>query len=126
MTIKNGVFIGTDGEFRKVQIDSKRGLQDYYDLIETDIVERITLPVRSGHSAFALVKNRNFEIWCDEEGMYHDAALNTMAWVLFRYNLLGNVVVHGRSLDKFIQACEKSGIEFAEDRSDQEEVAEVQ
>lgn len=113
--IKKGLFIGVDGEFRVVEIEKRLGLKPYYDLIETDIVERVNLLVKDSHPCF---KNgsfgRVFELWVDEEGLFKNPTYNVMASRLFRYDLFGGVVVHGRSLDKLISACKCTGITFTE------------
>jgi hypothetical protein len=104
---KPGLFIGTDGEMRRVSIDPTRGLQDYYDLIGTDIVERVTL------KAFG----KSVDVWCDEEALMKSVPMNHFARRLVHYPLVGDVVVHGRSLDGIIGALETAGYEIQEEAS---------
>jgi uncharacterized protein DUF3846 len=91
-TKKAGLFIGTNGEIRPVTIDTKNGLKDYYRLIKTDIVERTS----------AQIYGKSVEIWCDEEGLLKQSPINVTVNVLAKRLLVGNVVIHGRSLAEII------------------------
>lgn len=102
---KQGLFIGTDGEIREVAVDvNKNGLRDYYRLIETDIVERVTLKA-FGYSV---------EVWCDEEGLLKRSLYNSIAHDILDYPIVGNVVLHSRSLDKVIAGVKEVGYQLAE------------
>jgi hypothetical protein len=103
MATKPGLFIGTDGSMRRVIIEKKNGLRDYYDLIGTDIVERVSLRCQGSV----------FEVWCDEEGLMKDPHINGMASRLFGYPLVGNVIAHGRKLDTLCEDLRLHGCDIA-------------
>lgn len=102
MTIKRGLHIGTDGLIETVDIDTgdHYGLLQYYNLIGTDTVERTQATAAGG---------RRFEIWCDENGYMHRAAWNAIVEDVFDIVVVGDVVVHGRSLDRLIAAMQEVG-----------------
>lgn len=106
---KRGLLIKTDGVMRLVDIKTP-GLEDYYRLIDTNIVER-TQGTIEGYAV---------EIWCDEEGCYkRDNVLNLMLLSLTdgRSTIVRDVVVHSRSLDKIVAKLRAQGVAIEEEVS---------
>jgi hypothetical protein len=107
---KKGLLIRDDGYMAMVEIGS--GLSDYYRLIETDIVERAYLTIRLNG------REVSFEGWCDEEGFLHRKEVNFFIHALFGRVIVGNVVIHGRSLAKLVSHMEDQGYTIDTEVSD--------
>jgi hypothetical protein len=105
---KRGLLIKTDGEMRLVEV-ATRGLADYYKLIDTDIVERTP----------GSIEGYMVEIWCDEEGCFKaDNYLNLMLLSLSGRQIVRDVVVHSRSLDKIVEKLRADGVVILEGEDD--------
>lgn len=101
---KRGLLIKTDGMMQLVDIKTP-GLEDYYRLIDTTIVER----------THGEIEGYAVEIWCDEEGCYkRDNVLNLMLLSLTNRTIVRNVVVHSRSLDKIVTKLRAQGLVIEE------------
>lgn len=102
---KRGLLIKTDGQMALVDIKTP-GLESYYQLIGTDIVERTPATMEG----FAV------EIWCDEEGCFkRDNVLNLMVLSLTGRQIVRDVVVHSRSLDKIVAKLKAEGLVIDEE-----------
>lgn len=98
---KRGLLIKTDGQMRVVEVPKTGDLKPYYELINTDIVERT-------HGS---IEGYYVEIWCDEEGCYKaDNVLNIMLLSLTGRQIVRDVVVHSRSLDKIVEKLRAEGL----------------
>ena len=101
---KRGLLIKTDGQISIVEVAAK-GLEPYYKLINTDIVERTQ----------GEIEGWRVEIWCDEEGCYkRDNILNIMVFSLTGRTIVRDVVVHSRSLDKIVEKLKAQGLVITE------------
>ena len=102
---KRGLLIKTDGMMSLVDIPKTGDLKPYYQLIDTDIVER----------AQAEIEGRVVEIWCDEEGLFKsNAQVNVMLLGLTGRQIVGHVVLHSRSLDKIVEKLRAEGVAIEE------------
>ena len=105
---KRGLLIKTDGQMRVVEVPKTGDLKPYYELINTDIVERT-------HGS---IEGYYVEIWCDEEGCYKaDNVLNIMLLSLTGRQIVRDVVVHSRSLDKIVEKLRAEGLVVEEVRA---------
>lgn len=104
---KKGIFFGTDGEIR--QIEFTDDLDTLYRLIDTDIVEHVSYLDAAGY---------RFEGWADEEGYFHQKAPNLAVAMIFHRQIVGDLIVYGRSIDKLALHLKELGFEFCEGEDD--------
>lgn len=106
---KKGIFFGSDGELR--QIEFTEDLDTLYKLVDTDMIEHVSYLDAGGY---------RFEGWADEEGYYHRKDYNTLAFLVFHRDIVGDLVVYGRSIDKLALHLRELGLEFCEGDDDPE------